>query len=199
VNEGHKDLTIGQNRYNITDAPVIRYGEVLLNYAEATAELGGLTQTDLDKSINLLRGRNGVGLPKLEVIGNLPAVNGVTYDDPARDPDVPALIWEIRRERRSELIFEGLRLDDLRRWKKLHYADTEQNPTINRGAWIKKADHSADQLNGIVIDGTTEGYIIPSSGVKRTVEDRFYLNPIPLDQISLYRNNGAELKQNPGW
>jgi len=199
VNEGHKDLTIGQNRFNITDAPVIRYGEVLLNYAEAAAELGNLAQADLDRSVNLLRNRTGVNLPKLEVVGNLPAVNGATYDDPARDPDVPALIWEIRRERRSELIFEGLRLDDLRRWKKLHYADTEQNPTVNRGAYIVKANHPADQLNGVTIDGATEGYIIPSAAVKRQVEDKFYLDPIPLDQISLYRNNGIELKQNTGW
>jgi len=199
VNDGHKNLTIGQNRYNITDAPIIRYGEVLLNYAEAKAELGGITQADLDRSINVLRGRKGVDLPKLEIIGNLPAVNGAVYEDPARDAEVPALIWEIRRERRSELIFEGMRLDDLRRWKKLHYADTDRNPTINRGAWIKKADHSPDQLNGIVIDGTDEGYIIPSSAVKRLVEDKYYLDPIPLDQIALYRNNGAELKQNPDW
>jgi len=199
VNDAHKDLTIGQNRFNITDAPVIRYGEVLLNYAEAAAELGTLAQADLDRSVNLLRARTGVNLPKLEVVGNLPAVNGAAYDDPARDPDVPALIWEIRRERRSELIFEGLRLDDLRRWKKLHYADTDKNPTVNRGAYIVKADYTADQLAGITIDGANEGYIIPSAAVKRLVEDKFYLDPIPLDQISLYRNNGVELKQNTGW
>src|SRR5690606_3280751 len=184
---------------NITDAPVIRYGEVLINYAEAAAELGTLTQSDLDKTINVLRKRNGVGLPRLELVGNQPAINGVAYDDPARDQTVPNLIWEIRRERRSELMFEGLRLNDLRRWKKLEYVDTEKNPTNNRGAYIVKADYTAEQLNGITIDGTKEGYIIPSASIKRTVADKFYLDPIPLDQISLYESNGAKLEQNPGW
>jgi len=199
LNETLKNQNVGTSQLNITDAPVIRYGEVLVNYAEAAAELGGITQAELDRSVNLLRARTGVNLPKLEVIGDLPTVNGTVYDDPARDTDVPSLIWEIRRERRSELIFEGRRLDDLRRWKKLHYADTDKNPTINRGAYIVKADYTADQLAGISIDGTNEGYIIPSAAVKREVEDKFYLDPIPIDQITLYRNNGVELTQNPGW
>src|SRR5690606_28209668 len=184
---------------NITDAPIIRYGEVLMNYVEAAAELGLLTQNDLDKTINVLRNRNGVGLPRLEVAGGRPAVNGTPYDDPARDPSVPSLLWEIRRERRAELIFEGHRLNDLRRWKKLEYADTERNPTNNRGAYIVKSAYSEEQLNGITIDGEKEGYIIPSASIKRTVDEKLYLDPIPLDQISWYERNGVELKQNPGW
>lgn len=199
LNEDLKNETVGSSSLNITDAPIIRYGEVLLNYAEAAAELGTLTQADLDKSINELRKRNGVNLPTLQLVGNQPAVNGKVYDDPDRDPTVPNLLWEIRRERRAELMFEGLRLDDLRRWKKLEYADTEQNPTINRGAYLVKSDYTSGQLNGITIDGSKAGYIIPSSSIKRTVEEKHYLDPLPIDQISLYRNNGAELTQNPGW
>lgn len=199
LNESLKDETVGSSSLNITDAPIIRYGEVLMNYVEAAAELGGLTQDDIDKTINVLRDRDGVGLPRLEIAGNQPAVNGTPYDDPARDPNVSSLLWEIRRERRSELIFEGLRLNDLRRWKKLEYADTDKNPTINRGAYIVKANYTPEQLNGITIDGTDEGYIIPSSSIKRLVQDKFYLDPLPLDQITLYESNGVELKQNPGW
>ncbi|MGH2624162.1 MAG: RagB/SusD family nutrient uptake outer membrane protein, partial [Sphingobacterium sp.] len=45
------------------DMPVFRYAEVLLNYAEAKAELGSLSQGDLDKSINLIRER--AGMPNL--------------------------------------------------------------------------------------------------------------------------------------
>lgn len=199
LNESLKNESVGAGPLNITDAPIIRYGEVLMNYVEAAAELGALTQDDLDKTINVLRNRNGVGLPGLEIAGNQPAVNGMPYDDPARDPSVPSLLWEIRRERRSELIFEGLRLDDLRRWKKLEYADTDNNPTINRGAYIVKADYTPGQLDGITIDGTDEGYIIPSSSIKRLVQNKFYLDPIPLDQITLYERNGVELEQNPEW
>jgi len=199
LNESLKNESVGAGALNITDAPIIRYGEVLMNYAEAAAELGTLTQEDVDKTINVLRNRNGVDLPRLEIVGNQPAIDGIPYDDPARDQTVPSLLWEIRRERRSELIFEGLRLNDLRRWKKLEYADTERNPTINRGAYIVKADYTSGQLNGITIDGTDEGYIIPSSAIKRPVQEKFYLDPIPLDQITLYRDYGVELAQNPGW
>jgi len=199
LNESLKGLPVGRGQLNITDAPIIRYGEVLLNYAEAAAELGELDQAGLDKSINKLRSRADVGLPALQIIGNQPAVGGVTYTDPKKDPSVTSLIWEIRRERRSELIFEGFRLDDLRRWKKLEYADTDKNPNSNRGAYIVKSNFPAEQLSGVTIDGASEGYIIPSGQVKRPVLNKFYLNPIPLDQITLYKSKGVDLIQNADW
>lgn len=220
LNESIADDPIGSSNLNPTDAPVIRYGEVLLNYIEATAELATLggpavTQEDLDKSINVLRSRPGIDLPHLEVIGGLPAVNGVVYDDPERDPDVPSLIWEIRRERRIELMMEGFRYDDLRRWKQLEDVTTTDGPNnateINMGAWIDKSDYpeadlSAIQLadeNGVYLpDDATQGYIVPavSEEVQRVFSDpRVYLWPIPLDQIKLYADQGVTLEQNPGW
>lgn len=206
LNEAIKDQPEGSSNLNPTDAPVIRYGEVLINYAEATAELstlGGpaLSQSDLDKSVNVLRSRTGVGLPDLEVMGNQPAINGVVYDDPERDPTVPSIIWEVRRERRVELMMEGFRLDDLRRWKKLEYADTEANVDINRGAWIRKADYPKLQ-SSVVLDNGEEGYIIPASAAasqRLFIDTKVYLSPIPLDQIKLYADQGVELSQNPGW
>ncbi len=202
-NEAIKDVPDGLSQTNTTDAPEIRFGEVLLNYAEATAELGNLTQADLDKSINLLRARPGINMPKLQVIGGQPAVNGVVYDDPKRDPTVPSLIWEIRRERRVELMFEGFRYDDLRRWKKLEYLDTEVKKDINRGAWIRKVDFPAAT---VTLEGsTTEGYIIPapSAATARRFDPatglKYYMEPLPLDQITIYTNKGYVLTQNPGW
>ncbi|WP_276502226.1 RagB/SusD family nutrient uptake outer membrane protein [Terrimonas pollutisoli] len=199
-NDALKDLPEGSSNLNTTDAPVIRYGEVLLNYAEATVELGALSQADLDKSINKLRSRPGIAMPALQVIGDQPAVNGVTYDDPDKDPTVPSLIWEIRRERRIELLFEGFRLDDLRRWKKLEYTTTT-NSDINRGAWIKKADYP--NLKDVKIENdAAEGYIIPAwkPETQRIFSDpKVYLSPLPLDQIKLYSDIGATLSQNPGW
>ena len=200
-NDAIKDVAAGNSNTNTTDAPVIRYGEVLLNYAEAVAELGTLTQADLDKSINMLRSRPGIAMPKLQVIGNQPAVNGVVYDDPDRDPTVPSLIWEIRRERRVELMMEGFRLDDLKRWKKLEYTDTQGNPDINRGAWIRRADYPT--LKDVVIENNAaEGYIIPAwrpESQRNFTDPKVYLEPLPLDQIKLYSDQGKELKQNPGW
>ncbi|WP_293785390.1 RagB/SusD family nutrient uptake outer membrane protein [uncultured Pedobacter sp.] len=100
---------------NGVDFPVYRYAEILLTYAEALAELGTLTQAQLDQSINLLRKR--AGLPDL----NLAAANA--NPDPVLQlqyPNVAAnagVILEIRRERRVEYAFENMRFDDLMRWK----------------------------------------------------------------------------------
>ena len=96
--------------YNTGEAPaiILRFGEALLNYAEAKAELGQLTQADLDISINLLRDR--VAMPRMD-LGSLPV-------DPRYASDgVSPLIAEIRRERRVELFMEGHRYPDLMRWK----------------------------------------------------------------------------------
>ena len=97
------------------DFPVYRYAEALLIYAEALAELGTLTQSDLDKSVNLLRKR--AGMPDLTL-----AEANAKPDQllAAKYPDVTAtnkgVILEIRRERRVELSFENSRFDDLMRW-----------------------------------------------------------------------------------
>ncbi|HYH16482.1 MAG TPA: RagB/SusD family nutrient uptake outer membrane protein [Flavisolibacter sp.] len=201
LNDAIKNLPEGNLAANRTDAPVIRFGEVLLNYAEASAELGTLSQADLDKSINKLRDRPGIMMPHLQVIGGAPAINGVVYDDPERDPTVPSLIWEIRRERRTELMFEGFRLDDLKRWKKLEYTDTQANRDINRGAWIRAADYPLLHADVKIEGGASEGYIIPAiaATVQRTYDAKYYLEPIPLDQINLYKSKGVELRQNNGW
>jgi hypothetical protein len=103
------------NTINNVDFPVYRYAEVLLTYAEALAELGTLTQTQLDQSVNLLRRR--AGLPDM----NLAAANGNI--DPLLQQQYPnvttnaGVILEIRRERRVEFAFENTRFDDLMRWK----------------------------------------------------------------------------------
>jgi len=207
LNEDIADDPEGSSNLNPTDAPVIRYGEVLVNYAEAAAELatvGGaaLTQADLDKSINVLRDRPGVMIPHLQLSGDQPAVNGQVYDDPERDPDVSPIIWEIRRERRIELMMEGFRLEDLKRWKKLNYVDMVEYPDINRGAWIVKSDYPDANLENLMLTQGNEGYIIPASAEEsfRTFDDpKVYLSPIPLDQITLYSDQGVELEQNPGW
>ncbi|KIC94877.1 RagB/SusD family nutrient uptake outer membrane protein [Flavihumibacter solisilvae] len=200
LNESVKNLPEGGGSLNQTDAPIIRYAEVLLNYAEATAELGQLTQADLDKSVNVLRKRTGINMPNLQVMGDQPAINGVLYDDPSRDATVSSIIWEIRRERRIELMMEGFRYDDLRRWKKLDYTDTQANADINKGAWIRKADYPNTDV--FIEGGAAEGYIIPATKAESQrpfLDPKVYLDPIPLDQIKLYEDNGYELKQNPGW
>ena len=79
----------------MTDAPIVRLGEVMVNYIEAAVELsetGGtaVTQADFDKTINKLRIRTfgGKRLPNVTLSGNSLSVNGTVIDDPDRDPTV---------------------------------------------------------------------------------------------------------------
>lgn len=98
-----------------TDLPVIRYAEVLLMYAEAKAELGILTQDDLDKTINLIRDR--VQMPHAvldEWLSNIDPVQANHYQNVVSSQK--GAVLEIRRERRIELACEGFRYADLMRW-----------------------------------------------------------------------------------
>lgn len=208
---------------NTTDAPVIRYGEVLLNYAEAAAELGRFTQEVAGKTINQLRARDIPGtdskLPAMIVSGDEVLANGVSIDDPDRDPSVSALLWEIRRERCVELMFEGFRKSDLRRWKKYEYLKTVETggPTaMGKGAYVDLGVFDAATLTKVKKAvrfyypqaGNTDHafiYNLYESNMRRdwiasdSYYERQYLNAVPLDQIKLYRDLGYELSQNSGW
>lgn len=102
------------------DMPVFRYAEVLLTYAEAKAELGTLTQEDIDKSIKLLRDR--VGMPNLDMAAANAHPDPYLLNPETGYPNVTGdnqgVILEIRRERAIELFQEGYgRYFDLMRWK----------------------------------------------------------------------------------
>lgn len=176
---------------NYTDAPLFWLAEIYLNYAEAAAELDQmgkytLTQTDLDNTINKLRDRAGTA--HMTLAG--PQDPGFT--DPKKDADVPSLIWEVRRERRVELMMDGFRYNDLMRWKKGTYLDYSLDPNGYLGAKVPS--------NGTVIlnpDGYISPYKLP---VTRTFTDpRNYLSNIPTSQILLYPASIQQSMQNPGW
>ena len=176
--------------YNTGEHPgiILRYGEVLLNYAEAKAELGELTQEDLDISINLLRDR--VAMPHME-LGNIPT-------DPAYEDDgVPPLIAEIRRERRVELFLEGFRYNDLRRWKQ---GRKLEDPDLGiRWSEAAKARYEGADIQTAVDPETGHAYIDVYAGTDWADpvfdESKHYLWPIPLDALS----QNPEIGQNPGW
>lgn len=109
--KGFQNTLSVEARRNL-DIPLYRYAEVLLNYAEAKAELGILTQEDLDRSINLLRKR--AGMPNLmlsQAVDPVMSTKHANVESAQRN-----LVFEVRRERRVELAFEGFRFDDLMRW-----------------------------------------------------------------------------------
>ncbi|WP_372775427.1 RagB/SusD family nutrient uptake outer membrane protein [Mangrovibacterium sp.] len=162
-----------------------RYAEALLIYAEAKAELGTISQADLDISINMLRDR--VSMPHL----TLGAI--VTDPDwPAYGHDLSDVLYEIRRERTVELMSEGFRFDDLMRWR-AHTLFVDQRP---RGAYYEATIKA--KKSGLSVD--SENYLDPyltavgASGYQFDPE-RDYLSALPADELIVNEN----LEQNPGW
>ncbi len=156
------------------DYPVIRYAEVLLNYAEAVYEQGeSISDADLDLSLNLVRQRSNPDMVKLS--NSLVSANGLSMRE------------EIRAERTVELALEGFRVDDLKRWKT---AETEM-PQNLRGipmtGWF--ATNWTNQTRPLDADGS----IILYDG--RVWAEKNYLYPIPSDELQL----NPELGQNKGW
>lgn len=169
-----------QTSSNYTHAPIFWLSVVYLNYAEACAELGNISQTDLDNSINLLKNR--AGLPHLSV--------EVDFSDPANNHNVSNLIWEIRRERRCELMFDNwFRYWDLVRWHQLDKLDSSKYPNILLGANVKNDPNCEADRTGDWIDGS-KGH------APRVFDKKYYLYPIPSGQIDL---NPQLLPNNPGW
>lgn len=190
------DVTTGGRNY--TDAPLFTLSEVYLNYAEACAELGTATNSDLDLSINKVRTRAGIA--PLTTDGVNASAGGVQINDPRRTSSleqltgvVNPLIWEVRRERQIEFMsWTTLRQADIYRWKKGDYLDTNKNPDVNLGARIGTPVGSQT-----VVDANGYVKIYPVS--TRTFEPKHYLMNIPTNDIDLYKAQGVELKQNPGW
>jgi hypothetical protein len=174
-----------------TATPMIRYAEALLAYAEAAEELGKCDAAVLEKTIKPLRERAGV-----------------TYLAPsAIDPNFPdfgytisANLQEIRRERRSELPLQGMRLDDLMRWRahKLFQGKRGGGAYFGAGSVLYKSiDPKNEELAQILVDNND--YLDPLKNVLprgfQFDAGRDYLLPIPPSEISLNK----ELTQNPGW
>ena len=209
---------------NTNDAPVMRLAEVVLNWIEAKAELatmGGVAvvQADLDASVNAIRNRplDATAIAK-GIKKTAPLTLASLPDDPDRDSDVPALLWEIRRERRMEFVFEHTRLMDIKRWKKIDYMKNT-DPDNLLGLWINFPTEYTEWLvpskvnklkvkkeDGTVVTytGTNAadmvGYYIPENVSNRDAfTDRVYLAPIGNTQISEYLGKGFKLTQTTGW
>ena len=154
---------------------------MLIN-AEAKAELGTITQADLNKTINVLRDRAGMPPLTLEV--------GFTDPNwPAWGYSLTPLLQEIRRERRIELAGEGFRWDDLARWK----AGAICN---NVKTYIGKREPYKEGQYAIVYPAYTNDNYSYEAGKSRTWNDRLYLRPIPTGEL---QRNDNLLPQNPGW
>ena len=168
--------TVKYVTHDDNDLIMLRYAEVLLNYAEAKERLGSLTQTDLDNSINLLRDR--VGMVHMKI------------DDLPAGSDIRA---EIQRERRVELFFEGHRYFDIIRWKQGHLLG-EDLLGVNR-RWVDQNRLAVDLAGLTWKTKGGEQYLLIEEG--RTFNaGKHYLLPIPFKQMQLNPNLAP---QNPGW
>ena len=197
------------------DVAIIRYAEVLLNYAEAKAELGVITQDDIDKSIRLIRVR--AGMPNLNLATSNSNPDGILASEYTNvTGSNKGVILEIRRERRIELALEGFRYDDLMRWKmgKLlepHFTgmyfpslgefDLDGDGTADLLLYDDKAPESKAKQK-IKVGGVLQltegkrGYLVGFLNItKKFDETRDYLYPIPSGDIMLNK----KLEQNPNW
>ncbi|NDV58263.1 RagB/SusD family nutrient uptake outer membrane protein [Bacteroides sp. 519] len=183
------DPAANHNGKNDQGAIIFRYAEVLLNYAEAKAELNECTQEVLDATINQIRSR--VNMPGLET--------NVGFEDPNWDfPELSPLLNEIRRERRVELACEGYRFDDLMRWAASHLI---KRPMLGAKfqQFVEAKDDFQPALNPSAI-AVQDGYIAPylNSPAKDGWgfdPEKHYLAPLPINELTL----NPELKQNPGY
>ncbi len=199
-----------------TDYAVFRYGEVLLNYAEAKAELGEADQSVIDASVNVVRAR--VGMPALDVAAANVAPDSFLssyYTDSHLNVADKGLILEIRRERTVELVNEGTRFWDMLRW----HEGSQLCPASNTlgpgfiGCWfpsLGEYDMNNDGKVDLCIyqgstpatdcDNTlnvsegkentlsegTSGYLVQFKDQTYKWEEKDYLYPIPIKQIQIY-------------
>lgn len=185
------------------DKFIFRYAETLLIYAEAKAELGTISQDDLDKTVNKLRDRVSDAMTTMSHLTLSPEVDNRPVD---YGYSISPLIYEIRRERRVELALEGFRFDDIVRWKA---GKLIENPFTMLGIAVTadvKARYNAHFKSEVFKNsktqalpnakGKTQNYLRAYDDVtERKWDDKNYLNPLPPSQLSMNEN----LTQNPGW
>jgi starch-binding outer membrane protein, SusD/RagB family len=199
---------------------IFRYAEVLLNYAEAKAELGTLDDADWAKTIGALRKRAGItgGLTTRPTVVD-------TYLQSKYFPDISnPVILEIRRERGIELTMEGFRFYDIVRWKRGPLMEMEWNgiyvPALdvpmdlngdgildvafyktlpaNRPAgvtYINVSPTISGLPNSQRLKNDNSGEVTWLSNIPRKWEDKNYLYPIPEPA----KTTNPKLGQNPGW
>ena len=208
------DIKFNYTTQNNNSIPVFRYAEVLLNYAEARAELGQFTNTDWNNTIKLMRERAGIADTDYPATADPYLMN--VYFPGISD----AALLEIRRERGVELVCEGLRFDDVRRWKA---GDLMSLPYL--GVYVPQMNTpyamNGDRVPNVSFVSTKPGnpipgvvyYIINGTFVKltngtygnihwlanydadRQWNEKYYYYPIPTNELVL----NPKLKQNPGW
>lgn len=178
------------------DAPIFRLAEIMLIRAEAAAELGTITQADLDATVNALRDRVGFTFH----LTTSPTVDPKLVEEyPNVSSTNATLVREIRRERRVELCAEGFRYDDIRRWACANLLTAPRlGVNLSAAGFNEKDLESVKEVAGV----NKEGYmtIYSKRYIGKNPEPVFedpnhYLFAIPTNEIGKAPN----LVQNTGW
>ena len=190
LKKGFDLLQWGTNSKEYTDKMIIRYGEVLISYAEALYEYNGsITDSQLDQTVNALRRR--AGMPAM-LTNAFAQANGLDMEE------------EIRRERTIEFIDENKRYDDIIRWK---IAEKVLPVDIIGAKYTSESSKEREDIearlttNGGMLNGKQryeedDMYVLEFAENRRFDPAKDYLYPVPLKEITLSGNN---VTQNPGW
>ncbi len=205
------DNTYDNASISNNSVPIIRYGEVLLNYAEAKAELGQFTEADWNNTIAILRkNHGGITNTAYPTVADPVLAEYYKLSDP--------VLLEIRRERAIELVFEGHRVNDLMRWARadlinkqwygLYIPAVNQSYDLNGDGTMdinvyRQADGNGGRAGTPVMLSTANGGWTLENGdhgrlmynLERKFTEKRYLHPIPASAIVLNPN----LEQNAAW
>ncbi|GIM49943.1 RagB/SusD family nutrient uptake outer membrane protein [Capnocytophaga stomatis] len=222
-----KGLNVNSNYLETTNLTetgsiVYRLSEAYLNYIEASYEKNGnLDGTALNYWGQL---RTRAGLPQDPNV-TISATDLSKENDWAKYSAgklVDPTLYNIRRERRCEFIAEGMRYDDLKRWRALDQVQNYQIEGMNlwtqmhNEPFYKNADGTSkfktlpdSQPN--MSSSTLSMYVRPYQVVQAnnvyydgfTWTPAHYLVPIAYENFLLTSANGnassSEIYQNPGW
>jgi hypothetical protein len=215
------DMYYDAGALNINSIAMFRYAEILLNYAEAKAELGTLTNGEWTSTIGVLRTRGGI----TSGINTLPTVAD-PYLIANYFPDITnPVILEVRRERGIELSAEGHRFSDILRWKRgplmqmewngfyvpslntpmdlnedgvmdvAFYQGAKPSPAVSGVTYVDVSATISGKVNSQKLSNGTFGELVWMNEISRKWNDKQYLYPIPQNDNLL----NPKLGQNPGW
>ena len=193
LKKGHvgQFATVGTSDNN--DHILIRWGEMLISYAEALYEKNGsITDAQLDETVNALRARVGFDAKLTNAFANS---HGLDMRE------------EIRRERTVELMAENRRYSDIIRWKIAEVVLPKA--TIGNHFFVNEAvEPPTAQLlqqsvtdangnhNGVFVYPAASMWVWEPASVRSFKPERDYYYPIPTNEITKSEGN---ITQNPNW
>ena len=210
------DVVQQKQYYTTTAVPLFRAAECYLNYIGAYYERNGNLGGNCDKYWKALRQRAGVDPDYQKTIANTDLSKENDLAVYSHGKQIDPTLYNIRRERRCELLAEGMRYDDLRRWRTLDMMQNYQPEGMHLWNTPMEKMYDSKQVDATVVSqSNVSEYIRPlqissTSAAYQgyTFPKQHYLEPIPISEFLLNTSNDGVtptaagmsiLYQNPGW